>query len=658
MAFIPVVAFIAMSNQSDPISIIPKPVSIQSKSGSFRLTSRTSISAEDNLGDIAHYLQKALAPATGDYFPITHRTGGNTIELRIDSHANRLGPEGYSVEVDKDRVLIHATQRAGLFYGCQTLLQMLPADIFRKSKMDREWPVPCAIVEDQPRFSWRGAHIDVSRHFMPKEFVLKFLDLMALHKLNVFHLHLTDDNGWRVEIKRYPKLTEIGSTTDFSAMNPAGATRSINQKPGGFYTQDDIREIVQYAADRFITVVPEIEMPGHSNAIILAYPELGNKVEIAAAGGDTKFLGTYDNVFNVDDSTIQVIKNILDEVMGLFPSKFIHIGGDEVWKDPWKKNPKAQEHMKALGLKNEDELQSWFIKQFDKYLASKGRRLIGWDEILEGGLAPGAAVMSWRGVEGGIAAAKAGHDIVMTPTSHTYFDYYQSKLQSEEPKAIGGFLPLQKVYEFDPVAPSLTADEAKHVLGGQAQLWTEFIPHPKHMEYMAYPRFCALAETVWSPKASRNWDDFMGRLRPHLERLRTLDVNFRPLTVDPKPAAQWKAGETTEKFAVREWEVTPALQNPGDYDVVFSYSWGEDRLDIQWIELVADGKLVQRVEHLGRTGHDSKDNVYKVRVESVKPGSKFTLRASVRSDGGDKSNGDIYVLPSMRVLHPIDTPTG
>lgn len=633
-----------MSTQIAPISIIPKPTSVDPRPGSFRFNSHTSIAAEDGLGDLAHYLQHQLSPATGFYFPISGRRGTNTIELRIDIHANRLGPEGYFLEVDKDRVLIHAANQAGLFYGCQSLRELLPADIFRKAKVERPWDVPCVYIEDSPRFRWRGALMDVSRHFMPKEFVLKFLDLLALHKLNTFHWHLTDDNGWRIEIKRYPKLTQLSSSTDFSAMNPTGATRSINQRPGGFYTQEDVREVVAYAAARHITVVPEIEMPGHSNAAIHAYPELGNKQEIAAAGGDTKFMGATDNVYNVEDSTIQFVKNVLDEVMELFPSKFIHVGGDEVWKEPWKHNPRAQEHMKSLWLKNEEELQSWFIKQFDTYLASKGRRLIGWDEILEGGLAPGAAVMSWRGIEGGIAAAKSGHDVVMAPTSHTYLDYYQSKVQSQEPKGIGGYLPLEKVYEFDPVPPSMTPEEAKHVLGGQGQLWTEFIPHPKHMEYMAFPRLCALSECLWSPKAGRKWDDFQDRLVQHLERLKMLDVNYRPISQDPKPAAQWHSGDASQTFSTREWDVTDAVRS-GDLDVVFSYTWGEDRLDIQWVELAENGKTIQRVEHPGRTGHDNSGNAYRIHLDALAPNAKYTLRASVRADGGDKSNGDIYIVP-------------
>ncbi|HTQ09295.1 MAG TPA: family 20 glycosylhydrolase, partial [Fimbriimonadaceae bacterium] len=469
-------------------------------------------------------------------------------------------------------------------------------------------------------------------------------DLIALHKMNVFHWHLTDDNGWRIEIKRYPKLTEVASKTDFSEMNPGSATRSKSTIPGGFYTQQDIREIVAYAEERHINVVPEIEMPGHSNAAISAYPELGNKQQIAAAAGDTSFMGSYDNVYNVDDSTIQFLKNVLDEVMELFPSKFIHIGGDEVDKRPWHNNPKAQAKMKELGLQNEEELQSWFIKQFDTYLASKGRRLVGWDEILEGGLAPGAAVMSWRGIDGGIAAAKSGHDVVMTPTSNCYLDYYQSKLTSEEPKGIGGYLPLEKVYQFEPIPAALSADEAKHVLGGQGNLWAEFIPNPKHMEYMAFPRLCAMAEVLWSPKTGRTYEDFISRLQTDLHRLDVLDVAYRPLSTDPKPAAQWHEGDTTEQFGVKEWDVTQAVPNPGEYDVVFSYSWGEDRLDIQWVEVVEDGKVVQRVTHEGMTGAGNRDNAYRVALPAL--GGKIVLRANVRSDGGTKSNGDIYLIPA------------
>jgi hexosaminidase len=312
-------------------------------------------------------------------------------------------------------------------------------------------------------------------------------------------------------------------------MNPHEATRSKSVIPGGFYTEGDIKEIVQYAADRFITVVPEIEMPGHSAAAILAYPNLGNRADIERSGGDASYIGR-DNVLNVDDDTLAFLKDVVSEVIKRFPSQFIHIGGDEVWKEPWKRNPAAQDRMKQLGLKNEEELQSWFVRQMDDFLTSKGRRLIGWDEILEGGLAPGAAVMSWRGIDGGIAAAQSGHDVVMTPGDFTYLDHYQARDAAGEPLAIGGYLPLRTVYSYDPIPAALTPAQATHVLGTQGQLWSEFIPDPRHMEYMAFPRLCALSEVGWSSPTGRSYGEFLTRLVPHLERLKAMDVDYRPLT--------------------------------------------------------------------------------------------------------------------------------
>lgn len=511
-------------------NLVPCPVSILTHPGTFSLDRKTRIATLGPTNELGDRLRTYLSPATGYRLESAGHAGHDTIALIIDHRLTELGPEGYRLTVLPDRVEIRGFGEAGVFYGIQTLRQLFSADIFRKATLaDATWPIPCLEIQDKPRFGWRGAHMDVARHFMPKEFVLKFLDLMALHKLNTFHWHLTDDNGWRIEIKRYPKLTSLASDSDYSKMNPENATRSINQRSGGFYSQDDVREVVKYAAERFITVVPEIELPGHSNAAIVAYPELGNRNQIESSGQDAKFMGSYDNVYNVDDSTITFLKGVLDEVLGLFPSKFIHIGGDEVDKTPWQKNPVAQARKKALNLGSEDELQSWFVRQFDSYLTQKGRHTIGWDEILEGGLAPGAAVMSWRGIQGGVAAAKAGHDVVMAPTDFTYLDYYQSRDTKAEPKAIGGYLPLSTVYGYEPIPKDLSPEEAKHVLGAQAQLWSEFIPHPKHMEYMAYPRLCALAELTWSPKELKSYADFLRRLTPHLERLKVLDMNFRPL---------------------------------------------------------------------------------------------------------------------------------
>jgi len=387
--------------------------------------------------------------------------------------------------------------------------------------------MPCLEIEDYPRFSWRGMHLDVGRHFMPKEFIKKYIDLIALHKMNTFHWHLTEDQGWRIEIKKYPRLTQIG------AWRKETIAGHFSKKPmkfdgiahGGFYSQDDIREIVEYAHRRYVTVVPEIEMPGHSQAAIVAYPELGNLSEKLPM---RTYWGVDENILNADESTILFMQDILTEVLGLFDSEFIHIGGDEAPKKQWEQSTKAQARIKELGLKDEHELQSYFIKRMDTFLTSKGRRLIGWDEILEGGLAPGATVMSWRGEKGGITASKAGHDVVMATTDYTYFDYYQGDPKME-PLAIGGYLPLQKVYSYNPIPAGMSKEQAKHILGAQGQVWTEYISTPKKAEYMAFPRACALSEVLWTPMEKKDYNNFIDRLDIHLKRLDILDVNFRPL---------------------------------------------------------------------------------------------------------------------------------
>jgi hexosaminidase len=358
---------------------------------------------------------------------------------------------------------------------------------------------------------------------MPKATVLKHIDLLAMHKLNVFHWHLTDDQGWRIEIKRYPKLTEVGAWRPDSMTLPLtrdAAKRKFSGVPHfGHYTQDDVREVVRYAADRHITVVPEIEMPGHALAAIAAYPELGS----GEAAEVKTFWGIEDRVFNVNDETFDFLQNVLDEVLSLFPSKFIHVGGDEVPKRQWKADAAAQTRMKDEGLKDEDELQSWFIRRMDNWLTEKGRRLIGWDEILEGGLAPGAAVMSWRGEKGGIAAAKAGHDVVMAPEKPTYFDHDQSE---DDVPRVRGLNTLADVYAYEPIPRELNDAEAKHVLGAQGQLWTEYMPEPRRVEWMAWPRLSALAEVLWSPRASRDAAMFAKRMETHLQRLDVVDVNY------------------------------------------------------------------------------------------------------------------------------------
>jgi hexosaminidase len=492
--------------------IIPAPAKMIVSGGAFRMSDSTTISAPARLLPLANRLRDLIGPTTGFKLP---PSPSGTIALRLNSR-NTLGREGYRLTVTPGGVEIAANSEVGIFYGIQTLLQLLPTEVYSPKRVSRvQWDIPCVNIEDAPRFAWRGSHMDVGRHFMPKEFIFKHLDTMAMHKLNVFHWHLTEDQGWRIEILKYPRLTDVGAWRN-----------GPNGRYGGYYSQSDVREIVKYAADRFITIVPEIEMPGHCQAAIAAYPELGNSGDRLDVGVDW---GVYSNVFNVKDSTITFLQNVLDEVIGLFPGKFIHIGGDEVPKTQWADSAFAQAKIRKLGLKNEQELQSWFIKQMASFISSRGRRLVGWDEILEGGLAEGAVVMSWRGVDGGIAAAKAGHDVVMAPTEFTYFDYYQSEDWSKEPKAIGGFVPLHKVYQFEPVPKELLPEEAKRILGAQGQLWSEYISTPEQMEYMGYPRLCALSEVLWSPREERSYEDFVVRLRAHLKRLDYLKVNYRPM---------------------------------------------------------------------------------------------------------------------------------
>lgn len=513
-------------------SVIPEPVSLQPQDGSFEINPGTLIVADERTHAVATMFNELLSPATGFQFRIVPDTDqkSNIITLKLDGSLEKeLGAEGYRLIVSPTDIRITAPKEAGLFYGLVTLKQLLPEAIYSDDKVrDTAWRLPCVTITDYPRFPWRGMHLDVCRHFMPKEFVKKYIDLIAMHKMNVFHWHLTDDQGWRIEIKQYPKLTDVGAWRKETIVGHARGPKpwTFDGIPhGGFYTQDEVRDIVAYAKKRFITVVPEIEMPGHSQAAIAAYPELGNtdkKLDVCT------WWGSGEDVFNANESTITFLQNVLTEVMGLFPSTDIHIGGDEVPKNFWKDSPQAQARMKELGLANEEELQSWFVKRMDTFLDAHSRRLVGWDEILEGGLAPGAIVMSWRGIDGGIAAAKAGHDVIMAPGSHTYLDHYQSKPEGQ-PLAIGGFLPLEKVYSFEPVPPSLTQAEAKHVLGAQGQLWTEYILDPDHVELMALPRMCALAEVVWTPAAQKNYDDFYTRLETQAKRLDRLDVHYFPL---------------------------------------------------------------------------------------------------------------------------------
>ena len=523
----------------EPPDIIPRPANMTLQKGTFMISPKTSIWVSitgTNVEMVAEGLSQRLSHITGERMPVRLLEGRpprNSILLTIDDKIERdFGQEGYVLSVTPSGIVISAAEAMGLFYGVQTIYQLMPAEVFshESAQLNESISIPCVEITDKPTFTWRGMHLDVSRHFFPKEFIKKYIDLIALHKMNVFHWHLTDDNGWRIEIKKYPLLTEVSAwRADREGISWNDREPARPDEPatyGGFYTQDDIREIVDYAAERFITVVPEIEMPGHTSEVFAAYPEFscsGKRIPVQTGG----YWPNTDIFCAGNDETFDFLEDVLDEVLQLFPSPFIHIGGDEADKKNWETCRKCQARLKNEGLSNVDELQSYFIKRIGRYLDSKGRRLIGWDEIMEGGLPRGAVVMSWRGFDAGIEAAQKGHMVVMCPTSHCYFDYYQAD-PDFQPEAIGGLTTLKRVYDFQPVPEGLNQFQARNILGAQGNVWTEYIPTSSHAEYMALPRMTALAEVLWTPRHLLNWQDFRERLQTQFRRFDQLGVNYFP----------------------------------------------------------------------------------------------------------------------------------
>lgn len=508
---------------SAQLNIIPKPLEVKESKGSAIVDASTVVVVTDPaLQSTADFLNGYLSR----FYNLTLNNGsskaGSAIVLSVKKDASK--PEGaYTLTVAKNKINIQGANPNGVFYGVQTLVQLLPVEPASRIT------IPNVVIKDQPRFKYRGVHLDVSRHFSPVDFIKKYIDYLALHKMNYFHWHLTDDQGWRIEIKKYPKLTQVGAWRNGTSVGHYPGTGNDRLQYGGFYTQEEVKDVVKYAADRFITVVPELEMPGHASAAIAAYPELScfpNESTKVPKGvtwsGDTtgkkvqQTWGVFPDVFAPTEKTFAFLQDVIDELLPLFPSKYIHIGGDECPKESWKRSAFCQQLMKEKGLKDEHELQSYFIQRIEKYINSKGRTIIGWDEILEGGLAPNAIVMSWRGEEGGIAAAKDNHYVIMTPNSHMYFDH--SQMRGEDSVTIGGYLNIKKVYSYEPVPASLPASQAKYILGGQANLWTEYMKNPKKVEYMLFPRIGALSEVLWTSKEQRDWADFEPRIRKQIQR--------------------------------------------------------------------------------------------------------------------------------------------
>ena len=520
--------------EADTVSIIPQPRYVQMDEGTFRIDKDTKIFLDEPVEEymrIVGFLNERLLAAAGFSLEITDEmtADGNVIFFMNAG----LPSEAYGIHVEPNRIVIDYGDGAGAFYALQTIFQLLPEEIFADSRQRGvKWEIPCLAMEDAPRFKYRGMHLDVCLHYFDVDFLKKYIDIMALHKVNRFHWHLTEDQGWRLEIKKYPLLTEKGQWRKETVVGSLNSGVYDGTPYGGYYSQEQVRELVQYAAERYVTIIPEIELPGHALAAIACYPELSCGLEDHYETA-TKW-GVFKQVYCPKETTFEFLEDVFDEVFELFPSEVVHIGGDECPKASWKACPHCQALIRKLGLKDEYELQSWFVTRMEKYINSKGREIIGWDEILQGGLAPNAKVMSWLGEEGGIQAARQHHEVVMAPHQKYYLDYWQADPDSE-PLAMGGPTTLKTMYEYEPVPEVLTPEEARYIIGVEGCVWTEYMDSPERVEYMAWPRMCAIAETGWT-QTGKDWDGFTRRLETHLGRLDRLDVGyckafFNPLIV-------------------------------------------------------------------------------------------------------------------------------
>lgn len=518
--------------------LVPAPKQLAPGAGVFTFTEDTRFVAKaDGAAEVADFFRRFIAPATGLMPDIveTSEVKSGTVEFRLTDTVS--SQEGYSLKVTADHILVEAGTPAGLFYGMQTLRQLMPVEIEKQFPTNMvDWTIPAVAIQDEPRFEYRGMHLDVSRTFFPPKVIKRYIDFIALHKMNKFHWHLTDNQGWRLEIKKYPKLTGVGATRRETIIGHTIDRDKIfdGVQHGGFYTQDDVRDIVAYAAERHVDVVPEIDIPGHATAMIVAYPELScvdRKTEV------TRSYGIFLEVLCPTETTFNFLDGVFAEMSELFPYGYFHIGGDEILRDQWEESAAVQAIMQREGIKDTLELQGYFVKEVEKRVAKYGRKIIGWNEILEGGINPSAVIMSWTGVKGGIEGAKHGHDVIMTPGTHTYFDQYQS-LSLDEPMSIHDFTDLEEVYHYEPIPTELTAEEAKHIKGSQGQIWSEYIHDMRRIEHAILPRMGALAEVVWSAKDDRDWQGFQDRLPALFARYEAMDAN--PSYAIYKPSAHGK----------------------------------------------------------------------------------------------------------------------
>jgi hexosaminidase len=595
------------------LAIIPRPEKLTARPGVFDIMQKPEIlvrSQEEEVAALAAYLALTWKDSVG-YLPKVSRSKGEVrsparITLEISRSSERLGAEGYRLRIRPRSIEISALKPAGLFYGIQTLRQLMTGNP----------KISCVEIEDRPRFAWRGMLLDCCRHFMSIDTVKRYIDLLAYHKMNAFHWHLTEDQGWRLEIKRYPRLTEIG------------AWRTLNGKRyGGYYTQMEVKDVLAYAKSRYVSVVPEIEMPGHSVAALAAYPEYSCTGKPIAV--ETHW-GIFNDVFCPGkEATFEFLQNILDEICELFPSTYIHIGGDECPKYNWKTCPDCQRRIRAEGLKDEDELQGYFTRRIDKYMQTKGRRIIGWDEILEGGVSRTAVVQSWRGLEGAVAAARQGNPVVSSPWDGTYF--YCPQVPQEVRINYRTLNSLDKAYAFDPVPTELSADQDSLIMGGECCLWAEYTQEFE-VDPQMFPRLCAFAEAVWSPLTAKDYQNFLGRLEKHYPRLNELGVDYHKPEVR---VGEWKEGEVGRLWTQLWWDVTPNVTQDGIYRINFVQNSGDDEIVFQSVALFEDGREISRFTELNRSQTDGFSK-YPLRVKQFKPGAVYTLRASVVS-GKDKA---------------------
>ena len=585
------------------ISVIPQPSFCQQEEGVFSIDRNTPVYVDftdpallRTIGFLNERLQKAAGFSLQIIQDDPLRHGQEKGVFVLDAG---LKKEAYNLNVSPGRLLIEYGDGAGLFYAIQTVFQLLPDAIFAETRQKGvKWEVPCCYIEDAPAFPYRGMHLDCCLHFYDIDFLKKYIDVMALHKVNRFHWHLTEDQGWRLEIKKYPLLTEKGQWRKETVVGSLHSGVYDGTPYGGYYTQEQVRDLVKYAAERYVTIIPEIELPGHALAAIACYPELSCGLEDHYETA-TKW-GIFKQVYCPKEETFKFLEDVFDEVFELFPSELIHIGGDECPKASWKKCPHCQALIKREGLKDEYELQSWFIRRMEKYINSKGRRIIGWDEILEGGLAPNAGVMSWLGEEGGIKAAQQHHEVVMAPYPKYYLDYWQADPESE-PLAMGGPTLLRTMYEYNPVPEILSPEERRYIIGVEGCVWTEYMPTPERVEYMAWPRMCAIAEAGWS-SAAKDWDAFTRRLEKHLGRLDRLDVGYCKAFFDPyidlrKDTEYSKVAVISVDAPDAEIRYTLDGSDPAAESTLYTIPFAINRQQTVKAAAFRDGKRIGNIKH-------------------------------------------------------------